>query len=159
MARQVATKKIKKAVGDCLGFDIFNFICGKCLSMAAPAVIASPAAVRVASIVVTIAAIAIMTAIEAAITAAAPRKAKADFRLGIIHRGGSNINRLLVDVNRLWAYVNGLRGSVNNRLLINANGLLINVNRLISGFKSNTYTETISATAISRYGTCQNRQY
>ena len=112
-------------------------------------------------IVVTIAAIAIMAAIEATMTAATPerREAETDFRLGIIHRGGGDINRLRADVNRLRADVNrlrtsinnGLRAGVNDRLLIDANGLLIDVDRLISGLEINTYTETISATTISRY--------
>jgi hypothetical protein len=92
-----------------------------------------------------------MAAIEAAMSAAEEgREAETDFRLGIIHRGGSNINRLRGDVNRLRSGVNNLLRAGVNDGLINGNGP-INVNRLTFGLNGNTYTETISAIAISRY--------
>jgi hypothetical protein len=106
---------------------------------------ASPAALPAAAIIVMTAAIVVTTAAEAVTTAiivvsVAPGKAKTPFRLCIIHRSGSNINRLLADVN-------GLRAGVNNTLK-NGNGP-VNVNRLRCGLKRDTDTDI--AAAVSRY--------
>jgi hypothetical protein len=72
-----------------------------------------------------------------AVSAGAPGKAQAPFRLSI-HGGGGNINRLSAGVNGLRA------GVINNLLLINGNGP-INVNRLTCGLKRDTDTEVAAA--------------
>jgi hypothetical protein len=122
---------IKKAVGElpCVRFRLREF-----LSMSAPAVASAIMIALMTAIII------VMTVIVAAITtikaiSAAPRKAKAPFRLCIIHRGGSNINWLRA-------------GVINNGLLINGNGP-INVNRLTCGLKREADADF--GAAISRY--------